>query len=787
MAETVIQPNANNPRALDLVRQSFAEATLDNFTKPPAQSPDSFEALTDIEPVVDSRLNRRRGYTLLSNPTTAARRMFEAHFSTTGGTRNRILLTTADQTGSASKDNRVSVINENGDALGNIFTPAAAATVHPYMALSREYAYFLDGASADLKKWDGDESLPAGSLTDWGMSASGNVFTASGSGSGTITLEVGRRYLVAFLYNPTGHAVLYDISSSGTVEQKQTDSVDSGAVTDVAQIDLASLPVFTVGSTGLVSASMYRVILATADGGPLDTLYEVGRISDNTTTTFTDTKTENALLASPVWAEIGDDGRGYGIYDNTKPATTIPTATIVIPHRDRLYAITEQFLNWSKNLREMTTSTGQITGRYEECWPASNQEAVAIYSEFGRGLLSDGVRLYIATDRGVRYLLDPFAGPPKTLHQEVGLMRQDTWKLVYHGGVQVGSIWLTPDRRVIANDFNTYGDIGRPIQATLNNINVARARLCSHATFVTDGAYELYMLAVPAPGVETVTAHSGTAQAGGTTTTIVLAAGASATNDIYNSYTVRITGGTGSGQVGTITDYVGSTRTATITATTPWTAGPDATSTYTVKVPECDTLLVYDVQYKRWYIWYPAETDGTLGVAGYGLFSQAYLQDIVNNRSLWMFATNNNVGGLAGRVYRWHTGVELDTATNLRDRNTTTETPVTYDCTITTTWLDWGQPTVVKFLNDLEVITGDTGLTVAISGANTAAQFASPTAVLAATAVSASPFGNYRVALAAATPQKFRWYRFTFNSPAGTTRDLLDFLRIEAIPLTGLI
>jgi hypothetical protein len=781
MPETKIQPGSLNPRALELVRQSFWDASVDNFTKPPAQNPDAFETLKDVEPVVDNRLNRRRGYTLLSNPVTAARRMFETHFSTTGGTRNRIILTAADGSGADTKDNNITVINENGDLLTDLFNPSSSATAHPYIALSREFAYILDGASADQKKWDGDEALTAGSLTNWGASASGAVFAAA-TGAGDITgVEVGRRYKVAFLYTPTGHAWLYDITSGGTNEEHTTDSVDSGPL-DSNDVDLSSIPTFTVGTTGLVSASIHRVILAASDGGPLDTLYEVGRITDNTTTTFRDNVTENALLASPVWSELGDDGREYGIYDNTPPSTTIPTATIVVPHRDRLVALTEQFLFWSKSLNDLTTSTGQITGRYEECWPSANQMPVAIYSEFGRGILSDGVRLYIATDRGIRYVTDPASGlPAKTIHQEVGLMRQDTWKLVFHGGEQVGSIWLTPDRRVIANDFNTYGDIGRPIQTTLDAINVARARRIATATFVTDGQYELYMLAVPAPGIATVTANSGTSTAG-TATTLTLAAGASAIDDAYNSYTLNITSGAASGLSSTITDYNGTTKVATVSpafATTP-----SDTPTYTVKIPENDTLLVYDVVKHRWFTWYPADT--LSANTGYGVFSQAYLQDIVNNRSLWLFATNNG-GTLEGRVYRWHTGTDLATATNFRDRNSTGETPVTYDVDIITTWLDWGTPTVVKFLNDLEVITGDSGLTVAVDGANTAAQFASPTAVLAATAVTASPFGNYRVALAAATAQKFRFYRFTFNSPAGTTRDLLDFLRVEAVPLTSLI
>src|SRR5688572_27212309 len=77
--------------------------------------------------------------------------------------------------------------------------------------------------------------------------------------------------------------------------------------------------------------------------------------------------------------------------------------------------------------------------------------------------------------------------------------------------------------------------------------------------------------------------HSGTAQAG-TTSTITLAAGASATDDIYNEKVIVLTGGTGSGQHRTITDYVGATKVATISPV--YTTAPGATTTYVVRNPD---------------------------------------------------------------------------------------------------------------------------------------------------------------------------------------------------------
>lgn len=73
---------------------------------------------------------------------------------------------------------------------------------------------------------------------------------------------------------------------------------------------------------------------------------------------------------------------------------------------------------------------------------------------------------------------------------------------------------------------------------------------------------------------------TGTCQAGSGASTIVLASGASASNDVYNGLSVYTTGGTGSGQVREITDYVGATRTATVSSA--WSVTPDGTTTYSV-------------------------------------------------------------------------------------------------------------------------------------------------------------------------------------------------------------
>jgi hypothetical protein len=71
----------------------------------------------------------------------------------------------------------------------------------------------------------------------------------------------------------------------------------------------------------------------------------------------------------------------------------------------------------------------------------------------------------------------------------------------------------------------------------------------------------------------------GTAQAGAAGT-ITLRSGAVATDDYYNGAYVTLTGGTGVGQTRKITDYVGSTKVATLDSN--WVTNPDNTSTYII-------------------------------------------------------------------------------------------------------------------------------------------------------------------------------------------------------------
>jgi len=83
---------------------------------------------------------------------------------------------------------------------------------------------------------------------------------------------------------------------------------------------------------------------------------------------------------------------------------------------------------------------------------------------------------------------------------------------------------------------------------------------------------------------------TGAAQAG-TSTTITLKSTASATDDIYNGMYVTITGGTGSGQIRIIKDYVGSTKVATVDIA--FITAPNSTSNYQITTWTTESVNQY--------------------------------------------------------------------------------------------------------------------------------------------------------------------------------------------------
>jgi len=107
-----------------------------------------------------------------------------------------------------------------------------------------------------------------------------------------------------------------------------------------------------------------------------------------------------------------------------------------------------------------------------------------------------------------------------------------------------------------------------------------QVELAGSGTAATAPRFSSLLKACGMAETTTAAAITGTAQAGAAGS-ITLAAGGSSTDDIYNGMIITITGGTGSGGVGVITDYVGSTKVATVQKSTA-TFTPGASSTYSI-------------------------------------------------------------------------------------------------------------------------------------------------------------------------------------------------------------
>lgn len=466
-------------------------------------------------------------------------------------------------------------------------------------------------------------------------------------GNGPVTLFAGRRYYTVFGNSQTGH--LSDLSPISP----STNAVSGGV------IPLSGIPTSTDTQVD------FRLILATADGGDPSVLYLLTEIDDNTTTVFQDGVPETDLILANTYLFTDDNGFEFGVVDNS-PA---PNGDFPTKHLGRIFMVTGQFIRYSKNIAELTTNTGIIAGRYEEAWPADNQLDISNTAEIAKGLLSDGQTLYVGTSRHIRRITGDSAdtfSQPEIVFNEVGLVNQDVWHIVFLEDTPVGAMWLTPDYRVIISDFNTYRDVGTPIQTTLNTINKS-ADANSWASFFSDGVYNFYMLAIPT-GVNT----------------------------------------------------------------------------------DPDTLCIFDLRMKEWFIWSLADSM----ISGLFYFN-------LGGVPRWLVVDSN------GKI-------RLFDKTTARDREGDT-TPIGISHTITTTWLDCGDPEVRKAINELEVETLVTGTLVSIVGASTAAEFNSPTTVRANVPLVANIFGDLKTFFVG-YPAVDRFYKLTFTATSDGSSTPTDIL-----------
>jgi hypothetical protein len=516
----------------------------------------------------------------------------------------------------------VDAIDEQGNLIGTVLTPAEGSD-GPRMVTSRDYAFFTDGVSAPVK-WNG-----VSEVTACGMDAPTTAITVGTPISGNITLSLGGRAYYCVFKSTSGH--YSDLSPI---------SATTGNVTGKS-IPL-NLPVSA--QAGVTR----KTVLATADSGDPSTLYEVVELP-NETLGYTDDTDEETLLTRNTFLETYDDGTEVGVTDNTPP----PNGRYLIKHKGRLFMMVGQYLRCSKSLSDIVTSTGKICGRYEEAWPVDYELDISEGAETARGLLSDGEVLYIGTERHIRRVYGD--GPqnfqkPEVAFNEVGIVNQDVWKVVFLEGTPAGAMWLTPDRRVIASDFNTYMDVGTPLQDILESVNLAAIDTC-HATYFSSGRYALYTLFLP----------------------------------------------TGS-------------------STTP------------------DTVCVYSLTDKRWYVWKFADN-----------FTASLFNVMANGATQLILADSN------GTLYKLDPTATTDNGTAIRS-------------TARTVWLHVGEPSARKLLNELEVMTQDNAaMRITIQGASNASEFETPTAVITNGQLQTGVFGELKLYLAGYTAND-RYYRLTFDS-----------------------
>ena len=817
-----------------LTRNTFWAAGQDSFTSAPAQNSDLFELLYNVEPVFQGTLKRRRGYQLLSHQSPITPYLLGYSFRSENLSLRELVWT--------SKQN-VLILNEDGStAIPTLFTPSMGATFSPRMVLSRSYGYFADGGASDYLKWDGTNNT--GNLTNWGISNQGSssssttlngpssvvnqgggtfpwndptnievqdsnyatttvVWTSSGittsstllaegfgfsvpsnatitdiavtivgyalsgsspfsgmlanvnlvkggagvgaagftgvppgpsEGSATITgssfpsdplwnsawtptdindptfgLQI-RFYPenaglggtvglfidfvgVQVFYSTTGisatptgsgnvtllngrvYSMVYLHSATGTTSDLIPFSITTGPVTSQV-IDLSNIPISPDPQVD------FKILLATADGGDETTLFFLDEIP-NSQTTYTD-NTPDALsaavtsgpflLGANVYQETQSDGTLHGVANNKVP----PQLDFPIKHKGRIYGSIQNTLFFSKNLVDVTTSTGTITSKWEEAWPASNRLDISETSETIQGLLSDGETLWIGTERCIRRLVGDSPAnfqEPEIQFNETGLLNQDVWKVCFSEGQPIGTMWMTPDLRIMASDFNTYQDVGTPVQNILNTLN-RNAAVPPHACFYSKGPAEYYLLHIP-----------------------------TGTN-----------------------------------------ASPD-------------TVLVFNMRSKTWCIWMPSDE----------ITASLFLIDAMGN-SRWTFAS------LTSNFYEWMDGLFQDRVNN---------TPVLYNAEVLTSWLDFGDSTLRKALNQIIIGTSDSTLKLDIQGAITDVQLdagVSAPMVITNASLTTGPLGDLFVPLAGSVT-KYRWYKFAFKSNVNTTQDILDFYNVESIPL----
>lgn len=331
---------------------------------------------------------------------------------------------------------------------------------------------------------------------------------------GPIILNSGRIYTYAWQNIITGHTsdIANGIESGGSRQPyiSTTATVLGPAVGILgavpANVGWENIYVTITPFTPIDPQIGNLILLATSDGGSVQTLYQVGEIAISSTTpgtmnftdTLPDTYSDNyiagqTLLNQNLWADIDSFGNQFGIINNTPPPINLLYPTL---HQGRMFATDGRNLFFSKSLSDVTTATGLITSKWEEAWPGTNVLPIGLDNEIIVGLRSSGQNLHIATAKSIYELqgTDPTNfSIPSSLFQETGVLSNDLWTVVYSQGQPLGYAWITPDLKMIYSDFNTYTDVSLPVYSLLSQWTNAFTTFAKLVSF-TYGPYNFVVL-----------------------------------------------------------------------------------------------------------------------------------------------------------------------------------------------------------------------------------------------------------------------------------------------------
>lgn len=355
--------------------------------------------------------------------------------------------------------------------------------------------------------------------------------------AGPMSFIAGRQWTVALMNSTTGHVSDVFITNiplgpvSGlnlaNLLSAQADLPASLAAVGKVPIYLGSenqtagytqmtLPL-SVPTNGLDAQVDTVLLLATSDGGSTGNLYQVGTyplssftasgsflvktvydaLPDSYNVSANTYGAGDTLLEADLWAYTDPYGNSFGILLNTPPTATgylYPTL-----HQGRIFATDGKTVFYSKSLDEVTTTTGLITCKWEECWPGDYQLPIALNNETIIGLKSDGSALHVGTNKSIFtiYGSDPSSfSVPSTAFAQTGILSNDCWEVVYAEGQPSGYVWLTQDYKVIHSDFSTYKDIGTAIYPSLLGqlVGVNNQNLKIHS--LTQGPYNFVILSL---------------------------------------------------------------------------------------------------------------------------------------------------------------------------------------------------------------------------------------------------------------------------------------------------